>query len=306
MEKSVASKITEIRLRRNSYMLVVIKNTSYFVDYNGDLYETCQNHCVKVNEEDFDKVFMSMCGYSFHSKTEELKNGYLTLDCGARIGVASTAVYDNDSFVSVKNISSLNIRIPREVKSCAKDVVNCLYVNSFPSIIVAGKPNSGKTTLLRDISRSLSSGFNNRYRKITIVDERQELGGAGGFLDLGINTDVLTCFEKPKGIELAARTLSPEMIICDEVSTLNEVEAIKFGFRSGIKFALSVHAESKSELAEKPVINALLSTGEFSFIVLLEDYSYKAQIIEASEVLCETDGIVNSDSFNNINRYSFI
>ena len=258
MEKSVASKITEIRLRRNSYMLVVIKNTSYFVDYNGDLYENFQNHCVKVNEEDFDKVFMSMCGYSFHSKTEELKNGYLTLDCGARIGVASTAVYDNDSFVSVKNISSLNIRIPREVKSCAKDVVNWLYVNSFPSIIVAGKPNSGKTTLLRDISATV---------KPLISSSESKTLGEAEFVDATAQTEVKKENEYFSSARLDRQTARDEAIeklqkILDDDNSTAEAKNVASQGISNISNYISIENKIETLVTAKGADNCIAVINE--------------------------------------------
>lgn len=101
------------------------------------------------------------------------------------------------------------------------------------SIIVAAPPGGGKTTVLRDLARALSGGFGGRYRKVSIVDERGEFGG----FSPGVNTDVLTGFGKKKGIEIAVRTLSPELIVCDEIADDAEVDAIKAGFSSGVAFA---------------------------------------------------------------------
>lgn len=302
-DSDIASRITELRIRKNSFVIVVIRNTSFFIDGSGELCDSPYSKALKISKNEFDKAFMEICEYSVHSKLEQLKKGFITLNCGARVGVAATAVYEADRLVSIKNANSINVRIPGEAKGCAEGVLNFLYINSFPSIIVAGAPNSGKTTLLRDIARRLSSGFNNRYRKIAVIDERGELGGFGGHkLDLGINTDVLSGYEKVRGIELASRTLSPEMIICDEVSNINEVRSICYGFESGVSFALSVHASSLNELKRKAVVRELLATGEFSYIVLLDGYTYKPEIIEASEVLDEACGNDSSCSFNNGRR----
>ena len=246
-------------------------------------------------------------GEDMSSFSDYAKKGFISLESGARVGVGATAVYDCNELVSVKNVNSLNIRSPRDVKHCADGVLNFLYVNSFPSIIVAGKPNSGKTTLLRDIARGLSSGFNGVYRKIAVIDERFELGGnSSSALDLGVNTDILSGYSKAEGIETAERTLSPEMIICDELATMREVEAVKFAFRAGISFALSVHCDSKNELAEKLIIKALLETGEFSYFVLLDGYSYQPEIIETSEVLYEINRYSGFDTVNNGNGLSFM
>lgn len=300
LDVNILSRINEIRVRRNNKLIIVIKNTSYFLDYNGDLYDYPANNAVVADSECFDKLFMCLCDYSVYSNMDNLKKGFLTLTNGARVGVASTAVYDNYGLMSVKDITSLNIRIPSEVKGCASGILNFLYVTSFPSIIIAGKPNSGKTTLLRDLARGLSNGFNNRYAKVAIVDERNEIAAKQNdqlTMDIGVNTDVITSFTKAEGIELATRTLSPEMIICDEISTDREVQSILYAFSSGIAFALSVHINTRDDLLKKPIIKTLLKTGEFSYIVLLDNYTYKANIIEADEVYSE---ICRNDKSNNL------
>lgn len=295
VDNNILSRINEIRIRRNSEVIIVIKNTSYFVDYNGDIYDYPSNNSVYVTNEDFDEIFMNICDYSIYNNMENLKKGFITLPNGSRVGVAGSAVIDDSKIISVKDITSLNFRVSKQIKGCADEILNFLYVNSFPSIIIAGKPNSGKTTLLRDIARGLGSGFNNKYTKIAIVDERNEIAGKRNIeisMELGFNTDVLTSFSKADGIEIATRTLSPEMIICDEISTIQEVESILYSFSSGISFALSVHISKREDLLHKPIINILLKTKQFSYIVLLDDYTYKPEIIEAEEVyneICRND-----------------
>lgn len=299
-DSEILNRISEIRIRRNKKLVVVIKNTSYFVDYKGDIYDYPAENAVTINDKAFNDIFLSFCEYSIYSNMNSLKEGYITLPNGARIGAASTAVYEGNTIEAVKDITSLNIRIPREVKGCSENILNFLYVNSFPSIIVAGKPNSGKTTLLRDLARSLSNGFNGRCAKISIIDERNEFAGKKNenhILDVGENTDVLTGFSKSKGIEIATRTLSPEMIICDEISTPEEAEAIKFAFSSGVAFALSVHINSRKDFADKPIVKELLKTNEFDYIVLLDNYKYQTDIIEAEAVYNE---ILRNDNVNSL------
>lgn len=290
---NVANKICEIRIRRNQPLILVIRNKSYFLDDAGDVYDCPAHNTVYIDSREFDDVFMRLCDYSLYSNGDNLKNGFITLSNGARVGVSSSAVYDNGKMIAVKDISSLNIRIPREAINCSSGVLNFLYSNTFPSIIVAGRANSGKTTLLRDISRGLSSGFNNRYVKVAIVDERNEFAakhGADNNMDVGLNTDVLTSFSKSTGIDIATRVLSPELIVCDEISTDAEVESVMQSFSSGIKFALSVHCGDYNDLINKSIIKKLLSTKEFSYIILLDNYTYKPEIIDATEVYGEIFG----------------
>lgn len=309
VDRDILSRINEVRVRRNREVIVVIKNTSYFIDYNGDIYDYPSNHSVFVNSEDFDEIFMNICDYSIYNNMDNLKKGFVTLPDGSRVGVAGSAVIDDSKVISVKDITSLNFRISKQITGCADELLNFLYVNAFPSIIIAGRPNSGKTTLLRDIARGLGGGFNNKYTKIAVIDERNEIAGKKNgeiSMNLGCNTDVLSSYSKADGIEIATRTLSPEMIICDEISTIQEVESILYSFSSGISFALSVHISSRQDLLNKPIINILLKTKQFSYIVLLNEYTYKPEIIEAEEIyheICRND---KSDTLHNSFGVTFI
>ncbi len=293
-DKDILSRICEIRIRKDSYFMIVIKNTSYFLTKDGEFAEHPTHHSIKTPAAYLDKLFLKLCDFSVYANADNIKRGFVTLKNGARVGIAGTAVTKNGEIISVRDITSLNIRIPREVRGCSIGVLNFLYVNAFPSVIVAGAPSSGKTTLLRDMAYQLSSGFSDRFRKVAVVDERGELAGKtvdGEYLDVGINTDVLTSFQKAEGIEIATRTLSPEMIICDEVSRKSEVAAISEAFAAGISFVLSVHIGSKEDLYRKEILRDLLETGEFSYIVLLLGNTYKTEIMDAEEVyheICRT------------------
>lgn len=277
--------LTEIRLRKDMPLVLCAGKNIYFITTKGKLLNHCSDYAYRVDEEEFDVVFRRLCNYSVHCEIDNLINGYMTVKGGNRIGVCSTAVKTNGVVTAVKEITSLNIRISKEVKDCAKPILNLLYVSDFPSIIVASPPSGGKTTFLRDFTRLLSGGFNNRYVKTAVIDERNEIACKDDgciTADLGVNTDVITGFSKAAGIEMAVRTLAPQMIICDEVSSVEEIEAMKNGFLSGAAFAVSVHAKSKEQLMNKHIVRNLIATREFGYIVLLKDYTNEFEIMEVS------------------------
>ncbi len=292
MDNDIVSQITEFRIRKNNFFIAIVKYTPFFVNSTGELSECPTPKSIRLTAEYVEKLFLRLCEYSVYANAENIRRGFFTLPNGARVGICGTAVLQNGEISSVKDIASLNIRIPRDVRGCSTAVLNCLYVNSLCSVIVAGVPGGGKTTLLRDMAYQLSGGFNDRYRKVSLIDERGELAGKCGStyaLPVGINTDVLSSYPKVQGIELATRTLSPEMIVCDEIATPQEAAAVRTSFASGVRFALSVHIGSRAELYRKPILRMLLETGEFSYIVLLDGTKYKADILDAEEVLREMD-----------------
>ncbi len=283
-------KLNEIRIRKNKPLVLVFGNNCYFITQNGKLLNHFSENAYKVSSDEFELIFRRLSNYSVHAVIDNLTKGFIIADGGNRVGVSSTAVIKDNCISSVKDITSLNIRISNEIKDCSRPILNCLYVNDFPSIIVVSPPSGGKTTFLRDFSRLLSNGFNNIYRKVVIVDERNEIAfkdNGNVFADVGLNTDVLTGFPKNKGIEIAVRTLSPDIVVCDEITTVEEVHAMSDGFLSGVKFAVSVHASSKYELINKKIIRELIDLNEFNYIVLLNDYTNNFEILEVSEIRSE-------------------
>ena len=138
--------LTEIRLRKNLPLVLCAGRNVYFITAKGKLLNHCSEYAYRVDEEEFDVVFRRLCNYSVHCEIDNLINGYITVKGGNRVGVCSTAVKTNGVVTAVKEITSLNIRISKEVRDCAKPILNLLYVNDFPSIIVASPPSGGKTT----------------------------------------------------------------------------------------------------------------------------------------------------------------
>lgn len=293
-DKSIISLITEIRLRRNKAVIVYIKQIPYFISIGGKLVNHFSQNIISLDDDSFDFITDRLCNHSFHTNMNTMINGYITTKGGSRVGIGASAVYKDNSLNSIKDINSLNIRIAREHKNCSREILNLLFTEKNPSIIVAGPVLCGKTTFLRDFSRLLSSGFAGRYRKITIVDERREI--AGGF-DVGINTDVLSGYEKAKGIEIATRTLSPDIIVCDEIGNINELEAIQYGFSTGVNFAVSVHMKDEENLQRNKIIQRLIETGEFDYLVLLKSFTDEFEIIDLRSYQLENNRNNNDNPF---------
>lgn len=212
--------------------------------------------------EDIANCFAELCRYSVHSYADEIAQGYVTLDGGHRVGICGTAVMRDGKIETLRDISSLNIRIARQVRGCAGELYGRVF-DRPRSLLLAGKPMSGKTTLLRDLTRLLGE----RY-KVTLIDSRNEISACvrgTPTLDVGQHTDVLCGCPKSEGIFLALRSMSPEIIVCDEIG--RDHGAVERCMFCGVRLIASVHAESIAELKRRSGIAELLPMFEYAAVI---------------------------------------
>lgn len=275
LNENTIENIQEIRLRKGKPVVIVINGESSFLTYNSKTTYIVSNNCIIPSENEIIDTINKMCGYSMHTQSDNISNGYISLKNGSRVGIAGTAVYENGHIKSIKDINSLNIRIPRNLTNISDKIFDYFMDNDIKNLIIAGPPNCGKTTMLKDIALQFSSGRTGKYYKVSVIDERRELI-SNDFS--GPNIDVLSGFEKYKGIFISLRTLSPDVVICDEIGSITEAEKIIDGMNSGIKFILSLHAANLIELKRKKVFLKLLEDGGFDTVVFLSNASQPGKI----------------------------
>lgn len=214
-----------------------------------------------VTPQDISECVKTFCNYSLHSYEKELKKGYITLKGGHRAGFCGTAVMRDNKLEGIKDISSINLRIAREIIGCAEPLREIVYKTDFKGLLIAGKPMSSKTTILRDLCRIIGSS-----NKLCVIDTRGELGAVFCGVpqnDTGRFTDILNGYEKQEGIEIATRTLSPEYIACDEIT--GEENSIKLCISSGVKVIFTLHCGTMEQARESSIVK----TGAISHIVFL-------------------------------------
>lgn len=294
IENHYKSKICEIRLRSEKPIVLILNDNTLFLESSGRLTSVFSDNLYKLSVDEMKNAFNRLCNFSVYSHSDSISQGFITLSSGHRVGIGGTAVSQSGKITSIRDINSLNIRIAREFKGCADEILKSVFYNRLTNLIIAGPPSSGKTTLLRDIARQVSSGRLGKYHKVSVIDERCEIAPMNdGFccFDIGANTDVLSSFRKADGIMCALRTLSPDLIICDEIGTVEECSAIKSGMNSGVSFVLSIHASDMSELKNKPQFRSLLEGGYNPAVVMLSDFPCRIKgVYEAGEYDAKNNG----------------
>ena len=257
--------IQEIRIKVNKPVIINLSSK-----------EVILNSIVTL--DDIKQILVRVSNYSLYAYEEEIKQGYITIKGGHRIGIAGECVLSQGEVRTIRNISSLNIRICREVKGCSNEVMKFITENNrvFNTLIVS-PPKCGKTTILRDIARNISNGMpinSLMGKKVSIIDERSEIASCfNGVpqLDVGIRSDILDNCLKKDGMIMAIRSLSPDILICDEIGTEGDMEALNMAFNSGVNIIVSIHGYSIEDIYRRRIFKDLLENSILDRIIVLSN-----------------------------------
>ncbi len=301
LPQDIKDQAQELRLRVNKPISVCCTGGIYFLNQNGRLMCYPNSDTMIADKSDIEECFRNICSYSIYSHQNEIKNGYITLSGGHRVGISGTAVFHNGEVIGMRDISSINIRIAREITGSANELFQALKNDITRGLLIVGAPASGKTTILRDIARQLSSGICGDIKKVAVVDERGELAGTYMGVpqnNLGVCSDVLDGYPKAEGIMQAIRCLSPEFIICDELGGSDEINAVEQGLNAGVSMISSIHAGSIDDLLNRKHAVALLETGAFGCVAMLNGHTEPGKIVgiyKAGDLLAKANRSINSD-----------
>lgn len=272
-------RIQEIRLRLGRKLSVTLFGKEYFVTCDGRL-SASPKEAVDVSFEDIDVTYKRAFRNSLHSFHREIAGGYVTAEGGNRVGFCGTAVLnssDGYSVDTVKHISSINIRIAREVFGAADDIYRKAFSNGASSLIIGGPPACGKTTVLRDLCRLLGTSF-----RVALIDERNEISASkDGYPQnaVGEITDIFNSYNKYEGIMTAVKVMSPAILVCDEIGAKGDSSALEYAVNSGVKLIATCHAGSFDELKKRPAVSKLMKEKVFEYAAILGTGSMCGQLI---------------------------
>ena len=279
-----AGRLQEIRLRVNQPVTILMDNKEWFLKESGEVSEEVSEAMIS-SEKELEAVLTHVCHYSIYAFADEIRQGFMTIPGGHRIGLCGQVILENrDKIRNIKYIRYLNIRIAHEVKGAADKALPFLYHNGeILSTLIISPPGCGKTTMLRDLVRNFSGG--NAYGKgqnVGVVDERSEI--AGSFLgvpqnDIGIRTDVMDACPKSEGMMMIIRSMAPGVLAVDELGSMQDVEAMHQAIRCGTKMLATIHGFSIEEVSNKEYMKNVIKEQLFERYMLLGKKNNRCNIM---------------------------
>jgi stage III sporulation protein AA len=277
-------RISEIRLAIGRPVCVRGAGYSAFLTARGTFTHEVDEALI-CSEPDMEYSFTAVCEDSVHSFERELREGFITIPGGHRVGLCGTAVMSGDRIKNIRDISSMNFRIARQITGCSDMIYRELLLSGACGILIVGAPSSGKTTLLRDLCRNAAS----RYR-VSVIDERGEIAAVSSGEpqnDIGPMSDVFNGYTRKKAMETAVRVMSPDIIVCDEIGSRSDMRAVMSAMNSGVSIIASVHAGSREELMRKKDIVKLIKKHAFSHMVFIDSADRACTLLSAEEFMNE-------------------
>lgn len=268
-------KLQEIRIRAETPLIVFYDNSEYFIDIKYRLAKYSETAYI-VRKSELRETIEYICNYSVYAYEEELRQGFITIQGGHRVGLCGRTICENAHIRSLKYISFLNIRLSHQIIGCADGILQYIRKDKWiANTLIVSPPRCGKTTLLRDIIRSISNGTG-KYPGMTVgvIDERSELGASYMGLpqnDLGIRTDVLDCCPKAQGMFMMLRAMSPQVLAVDEIGGEADVNAISYVSGCGCKLIVTAHGADLEDVQKKPYMKDMLIQGIWERFIVLDN-----------------------------------
>ena len=261
-------RLYEIRLRAGRPLFLTYDKGECFLRTKG-------REPYVVTREDLKETLEYVSGYSLYAYEDELRQGYMSVQGGHRVGVTGKVILDGDRIRGMKYISCINVRLAHQIPGCADAVMPYIRKEKWIAhTLIISPPRCGKTTLLRDVIRQLSNGFG-KIPGVTVgvVDERSELAGCYQGIpqnDLGMRTDVLDCCPKSEGMQMLVRSMSPDVVAVDELGCEEDFKAVDSVIHCGCKLIATAHGSCLEDVLDQPFFYKLMGEKVFERYIILD------------------------------------
>ena len=251
------SDCSEIRLRANYPVFLLKKGKKLYLKDGGTTLDKLK--AITCTYSDLSETVLNITERSLYAFNDKLKKGFLTTKDGVRIGLCGECVFDNGNIVTIKKFTSLNVRIPHEIKDCSLEIYRKIFSNGIFNTLIISPPAKGKTTILKDLAQKLND---NTDKSILIIDERGEFGGV-----VGENIDLIRYSDKGFAFNIGVRSMSPNIVITDELRDEKDWHSVENAATDGINIIASCHGRSIEDVKNKP----FFSKNVFQRYVVLDD-----------------------------------
>lgn len=250
-------KLEEIRIRANRNMILKYIDKEDITDYIP-------------SQREILGMLQTFCENSIYSYQSQICNGFITLAGGHRVGITGSIAMKDGQIINVTYVSSLNIRIAKEIIGASDKVLpEVIENNQINNTLIVSRPGCGKTTILRDLTRNIS----NMGYTVSLIDERGEISAMYKGVpqnDVGLRTDILENVSKSLGMKIAVRTMAPQVLVADEIGSKEDIDAINYGICSGVKGIFTAHGSNLNELNLNETLRKLYEEKIFNKIIFLE------------------------------------
>ncbi len=283
MSKNMLMTASELVLRLERPSCVHTRDGMFYLSPNGPSIE--RRKSMLLYRDEITEIFEKICKSSVYSFEDQIKNGFITIEGGHRVGICGTAVIKDDKISGFRDISGFVFRITHEIEGAALGLMKYVLKHGkvFNTAIIS-PPGGGKTTVLRDLCRILSGGG----FRVAVVDERGEIAGVSegvpSFKSCEL-CEILDRCPKADGIERAVRTLCPDVIVFDELGDVCQAEQLVSAMNSGVSFIFSVHSDSFARASRRQAFGLLLDSGAVDVAIVLKDDWKKTGAVDIADSL---------------------